>query len=232
MSLPNLSPQDPSKQVFHNVQKALSDIGYPDNPIKTQQVRAISAQLFRVLPSKDIAVVLSACEELLATRDWAFSLIAYDWAFRVRQQYSLATFTIFERWLFEYVNDWYNCDDFCNHALGELLRQHQSLFASIMPWVNHENFAVRRAAAVIMIYPINKGDYADLHPLQICDLLLNDDHYLVQKGYGWLLKVFSKQEPQTVIDYLRKRHQQMPRTAFRYALEKLDKSTQKALMLL
>lgn len=35
---------------------------------------------------------------------------------------------------------------------------------------------------------------------------------------------------QMVIDYLRLKHKQMPRTAFRYALEKIDTKTKEELM--
>ncbi|MCW1890150.1 DNA alkylation repair protein [Vibrio chagasii] len=36
----------------------------------------------------------------------------------------------------------------------------------------------------------------------MADLLLEDKHDLVQKGYGWMLKVLSQKEPQQVEGYL------------------------------
>ncbi|EGQ7984091.1 DNA alkylation repair protein [Vibrio vulnificus] len=33
---------------------------------------------------------------------------------------------------------------------------------------------------------------------------------MIQKGYGWLLKVFSKKEPQLVVDYLRNKQALFP----------------------
>lgn len=57
----------------------------------------------------------------------------------------------------------------------------------------------------------------------ISDALMNDSHYLVLKGYGWMLKVLSEAEPEKVYEYLIKNRNCMPRVAFRYALEKLDK---------
>ncbi|MEZ8709439.1 DNA alkylation repair protein, partial [Vibrio alginolyticus] len=98
--------------------------------------------------------------------------------------------------------------------------------------VEHSNFAVRRAAAVILIYPINQNRYSALAPLCVEDLLLEDGHDLVQKGYGWMLKVLSKKEPQQVIGYLNAKHAAIPRVAFRYAIEKLDDKTKRELMLL
>jgi 3-methyladenine DNA glycosylase AlkD len=44
---------------------------------------------------------------------------------------------------------------------------------------------------------------------------------MVQKGYGWLLKEASKAHQQQVFDYVMKWKAKMPRTALRYAIEKM-----------
>lgn len=212
------------------VRQQFDSLGYPNHPVTTSQIRRVSAQVFRQLESKDIESVLEQCEILLATQDWACGVVAYDWAFRVRKQYTEATFEVFERWLFTYIKGWGDCDDFCTHAFGELLAQNNALFPRVLQWVEHPNFAVQRSAAVILIYPINKGRDSGLKPLLVADKLMGSDHHLVQKGYGWMLKVLSRHQPQMVIDYLRLKHKQMPRTAFRYAIEKLDKTTKSQLM--
>lgn len=51
---------------------------------------------------------------------------------------------------------------------------------------------------------------------------MSDEHDLVQKGYGWMLKSLSQVDMETVTNYLIDNHTQMPRTAYRYALEKYD----------
>ena len=53
------------------------------------------------------------------------------------------------------------------------------------------------------------------------DALLMDKDDLVQKGYGWMLKAASEAHQQEVFNYLMSRKKMMPRTAFRYALEKM-----------
>ena len=50
-------------------------------------------------------------------------------------------------------------------------------------------------------------------------LLDNDD--LVQKGYGWMLKAASQAHPQAVFTYVMQHKAEMPRTALRYAIEKM-----------
>ncbi|MDD4614505.1 MAG: DNA alkylation repair protein, partial [Caldisericia bacterium] len=50
-------------------------------------------------------------------------------------------------------------------------------------------------------------------------LLDTDD--MVQKGYGWLLKVASQTHETEVFEYVIKYKSTMPRTALRYAIEKM-----------
>lgn len=69
-----------------------------------------------------------------------------------------------------------------------------------------------------------------MNPLTISDALMTDEHDLVQKGYGWMLKCLSQVDMETVKKYLILHHKEMPRTAYRYALEKFDKGTRKELM--
>ncbi len=201
-----------------------------ESHITTGKVRKISASLYKEVEDKNIDNILKRSEELLEERSWALGVIAYDWAFRVRDQYTKKTFPIFESWLKNYVRDWGDCDDFCTHALGALISQNNELFDDVMKWAKHPDFWVRRGAAVSLIYPIKKNMYDHINPLLVSDALLQDDHYLVLKGYGWMLKVLSQQESELVFDYLMKNKDTMPRVAFRYGLEKLSKEKKEILM--
>ena len=197
---------------------------------KTGDVRALSAKIFKTIDDKSIDNVFNLCEQLLEQNSWALGVIAYDWAFRMKKHYNDNTFFVFEGWLHKYIKDWGDCDDFCTHAFGELIAQHNQYYDKVLKWTKSDNFAVRRAAPVVLIYPINKDKYSSINPLLVADILMHDEHYLVQKGYGWMLKVLSQKEPDKVYNYLKKHKAEMPRTAFRYALEKLDKDKKKDLM--
>jgi 3-methyladenine DNA glycosylase AlkD len=69
-------------------------------------------------------------------------------------------------------------------------------------------------------------------PFAVADRLLQDEHHLVRKGYGWMLKELSVHRPDAVYEYLVRNRTRMPRVAFRYALEKLDAGRKTALMML
>lgn len=200
--------------------------------ILTGDIRRLSARLYRQTGVKEIGQVLELCEEFLSRRDWALGVIAFDWAYRVRTQYTVDTYPVFYRWLKEYVRGWGDCDDFCTHAFGELLRQQKGLFPRVLEWTEDGDFWVRRAAAVVLIPSILRNDSSGIEPFAVADRLLTDSHDLVRKGYGWMLKCVSQVDPKGVEAYLTAHCKEMPRVAYRYAMEKFDRETRQRLMAL
>ena len=201
--------------------------------IKTADIRRLSSRLFRGLSEKSIENVFSVCEELLGQRNWPMGVIAFEFAYRVKDQYgenSEKTFEVFEGWLERYVHGWGDCDDFCTHAFGALILQRPHLAEKTILWVEREEFQMRRAASVVLLPSIFHDKYAETEPLKTADRLLSDKHDLVRKGYGWMLKVLSTKEPDVVFDYLLKNKEIMPRVAYRYAMEKMDDEKKKILM--
>jgi len=166
---------------------------------------------------------------LLSSRSWEERTIAFDWAYRCKKSYEEADFARFESWLREYVTDWGGCDDFCTHAFGRLIFQYPVLFSQVVPWTTSSNRWLRRGAAVILIYGLRKGRFI-AEAFRIADALLIDSDDLVQKGYGWMLKEASKHAPLQVFEYVTVHKQTMPRTALRYAIEKLEPSLRQQAM--
>ncbi len=217
------------KQAVERVQKLEEKV--PEGKhIVTGDVRKLSSELFRQVRDKSAENVFALCEELLEQRSWALSVIAFDFAYRVKGQYDDSAYAVFFHWLKEYVRGWGDCDDFCTHAFGELLRQRKALFSQVIQWTEDPDFWVRRASAVILIPSILKNDYDGIAPLKISDRLMNDKHDLVLKGYGWMLKALSQVDQPCVEKYLMANHERMPRVAYRYALEKFDRETKTRLM--
>jgi len=202
----------------------------PGNRLKTGDIRKISAKIYKNVKGKPVDDVLSVCGELLEQRNRPMGIMAYDFAYRVRKQYNDKTFAVFESWLENYVRGWGDCDDFCIHAFGELICQNTKLAENVIAWTKKEGFWMRRAAAVVLIPSIWHNQYKETHPLRVSDILMADGHYLVLKGYGWMLKVLSTKEPELVMEYLLKNKAVMPRVAYRYALEKMDAAVKRVLM--
>lgn len=193
----------------------------------TGDIRKMSARLFQLVKDNTIDNIFSICGEFLEEH---MLCIAFDFAYRMRNQYDEYTFALFEKWLEKYVRGWGDCDDFCVHAFGELICQRSELVSNIIAWTQREEFWMRRASAVVLLVSIKHDKYKDINPLQISDLLMKDEHYLVQKGYGWLLKELSIKEPKLVFEYLLKNKTMMPRLSYRYSLQKMDSDKKKILL--
>lgn len=210
--------------------KVLEAAAPQEKHIATGEVRKLASELFRQIEDKSSENVFGLCEELLSERSWALGVIAFDFAYRMKKQYDQSTYAVFYRWLKEYVRGWGDCDDFCTHAFGELLRQQKPLFAKLIDWTADPDFWVRRASAVTLIPAILKNDYEGIDPFVISTRLMTDEHELVLKGYGWMLKALSQVNPHGVEVYLIENRGKMPRLAYRYALEKFDEETRNRLM--
>jgi 3-methyladenine DNA glycosylase AlkD len=80
----------------------------------------------------------------------------------------------------------------------------------------------RRMAIIATHYFIRKGDFLDT--FRIADLLLTDDHDLIQKAVGWMLREVGKRDADAERGFLRERYGRMPRTMLRYAIEKFPEA--------
>jgi len=192
-------------------------------------VRKISKKYFsdiKHLPKKDIFCL---CEQLLKIGHLEYSTVAFDWASRLSRFFSESDFVVFESWLKKYISNWASCDDFCSHILGVFLFMFPLYLDNLNKWAKSDNMWLRRASAVSLIYPVRKGKYFD-KVLQISIILLEDKEDLVQKGYGWTLKEAGNLFEKDVFEFVMKNKKNMPRTALRYAIEKMSVSLKKKAM--
>jgi 3-methyladenine DNA glycosylase AlkD len=190
--------------------------------IKTALVEKISKKYFKLIEELDKEEIFDLCEKLFASGYIEESFVACNWSYKMADIFEEKDWQILEHWLKKYVNNWATCDTFCNHTMGAFVERYPKYLAKLQKWAKSKNRWVKRAAAVTLIIPAKKGKFLK-EVFVIADILLLDNDDLVQKGYGWMLKVASKEHQKEVFKYVMQRKAQMPRTALRYAIEKMPK---------
>jgi len=198
--------------------------------VRAPVVRKISKESFKEVKDLSKAEIFELVEELLSRATCEETLIAFDWAYKLKREYKVSDFEIFEQWLKKYVSNWGACDEFCTHAFGALINKYPELVSKTVPWRKSSNRWLRRASAVILIHPWTKPNPFLKEILETADTLLLDEDDLVQKGYGWMLKVAGDHYPKKVFEFVLARKNNMPRTALRYAIEKMPKEWKKKAM--
>ena len=184
-------------------------------------VRKLSSEFFKEIKNKTKQEILQLCNSLLESGYSEERTIAFDWAFRLKRLYEESDFQLLETWLMKHVHSWGVCDDLCTHALGAFVYQFPEFIQRTREWTRSENRWVRRASAVCLIYSVRRKEHLG-GVFETADALLTDPDIMVQKGYGWMLKEASNHYPKEVFDYVIKNRREMPRTALRYAIEKLS----------
>ena len=187
--------------------------------VRTNIVRKVAADFFRRVKKENKKTIFRLCEDLLRSKYSEEKAIAFDWAHRLHRKYTPEDFRLFESWLRKYVSNWGACDDFCCHAFGVFVHRFPEFLPNVFVWTGSKNRWLRRGAAVIMIHSLRKGEHLDF-AFNIDDALMTDEDYLVQNGYGWMLKDASIIFPSQVLNYVLKHKKEMPRRALRYAIER------------
>jgi 3-methyladenine DNA glycosylase AlkD len=188
--------------------------------VKAPMVALVAREARTQLKAWPKAEVFALCEGLWRSGFLEESFVASDLAYNRRKGFEPADFATFERWVASYVANWASCDTLCNHTIGWFLEAFPDHVRNLVAWSGSTNRWVRRAAAVSLVIPAQKGLFLD-EALAIADRLMADPDDLVQKGYGWLLKSASKVHEAEIFAFVSARRAVMPRTALRYAIEKM-----------
>ena len=197
--------------------------------VKTPVVVKIAKEHFKHIKHKPKKNIFAICEKFLKSAYLEESFIAYDWSHSLHKNYEPKDFKTFEKWVKNHVRNWAQCDTLCNHTIGKFIEKFPQFIKQLKLWTKSENRWVRRASAVALILPARKGMFLK-DVFEIADKLLTDEDDMVQKGYGWLLKEASRLHQKEVFDYVMKHKEVMPRTALRYAIEKMPENLRKKAM--
>ncbi len=123
-----------------------------------------------------------------------------------------------------YVNNWDLVDTSAPHIVGHFL-EHRSR-EPLYVLARSSDLWERRVAILATFWFIRRNDFADT--FAIAELMLTDEHDLIHKAVGWMLREAGNRDAKAAARFLNRHHRRMPRTMLRYAIEKLPAATRRA----
>jgi 3-methyladenine DNA glycosylase AlkD len=97
-------------------------------------------------------------------------------------------------------------------------------------WAKSSSLWERRIAIISTLTFIRAGDFDET--LRLSNLLLHDDHDLIHKAVGWMLREVGKRDEGRLIEFLERHAKETPRVVLRYATERLEPAQRSRLLLL
>lgn len=177
------------------------------------------AKKFKDLTLEDLSVLIKSKiheERLIAL------LILVDKMKKVDEKEQEKIYRVYLKNL-KYVNNWDLVDLSAHKIIGEHLydKDRKILFK-----LAKGNLWERRIAIISTFNFIKKRDYKTT--LRISGMLLKDEHDLIHKAVGWMLREIGKRDLNAIESFLKQHYKTMPRTMLRYAIEKFPEKKRKA----
>jgi 3-methyladenine DNA glycosylase AlkD len=122
-----------------------------------------------------------------------------------------------------YINNWDLVDLTAPNIVGTYLldKSRKPLYA-----LAKSNDLWKRRIAILATFSfIRQSDFDDT--LKISNILLTDEHDLLHKAVGWMLREVGKRSLATEERFLQQHYKKMPRTMLRYAIERFPEAKRK-----
>jgi len=123
-----------------------------------------------------------------------------------------------------YVNNWDIVDSSAHQIVGAQLEN--SSRAVLYELARSDSLWDRRIAMIATAHFIRDNDFDDA--LGIARILRDDQHDLIHKAVGWMLREIGNRDRQAEERFLKSHYKKMPRTMLRYAIEKFPPTLRKS----
>jgi len=123
----------------------------------------------------------------------------------------------------KYINNWDLVDLSAEKIIGDYLYDKPK---DILYKLTKSKSVWDRRIAIIATFNFIKNKRFE-ETFKIARMFLNDEHDLIQKAVGWMLREVGKRDLKTEEDFLNKNYKKMTRTTLRYAIERFPEKKRK-----
>ena len=122
------------------------------------------------------------------------------------------------------VNNW-DLVDVSAPTIGQYLVESNNSMPILRKLSKSEDLWERRIAMIFTFAFLRAGELEPTY--EIAERLLKDEHDLIHKAVGWMLREMGKRDPSLLRAFLADHSKVMPRTMLRYSIEKLPERERK-----
>jgi 3-methyladenine DNA glycosylase AlkD len=121
------------------------------------------------------------------------------------------------------INNWDLVDISCHHVVGSYLLNKKAEAKRVLSKLAKSKNLWEKRIAIISTYAFIRNNDLTL-TYEIADMLLEDEHDLMHKAVGWMLREAGKRDEFKLKEYLTKNIAKIPRTSLRYAIERFSET--------
>jgi 3-methyladenine DNA glycosylase AlkD len=123
------------------------------------------------------------------------------------------------------INNWDLVDLSAEKIVGQYLMEKNDI-SVLKKLAKSKNLWERRIAMLSTFWFIKNKRHKEC--FEIAEILVNDEHDLIHKAVGWMLREVGKRISEEIEEqFLRKHYKTMPRTMLRYAIERFGEEKRK-----
>lgn len=126
----------------------------------------------------------------------------------------------------EGVNNWDLVDLSAPNIVGDYLLSHLGRRGLLTRLARSQSLWQRRIAMLATLPFIRSGRFEET--FQVAAMLLSDQHDLIHKAVGWMLREVGKRDQSAEEEFLKQHAATMPRTMRRYAIERFPEGKRRA----
>lgn len=146
--------------------------------------------------------------------------MALEVAQRYKSYLNSDSFNIYEKLIYD--ADWWDTLDWlASKIVGPLVQQNRKFEKNLIQWRTAENLWTRRAALLAHLKHKKHTNIALLSETIV--LLAPETDFFIRKAIGWVLREYSKTDPQWVVDFVKTHDKTLSNLSKREALKVIER---------